>query len=382
MSEPEPKETLPGDASAVVDISAIRDRLPDTAAVAASPSGKRPSRVRRAAIGTFEELLGSVYGGRGALPNLTAGELAAMQTAKRPEPDEVQRLLGLAAADRTLDRTRLLMLFAMERLYASPLQGPTRAFVGAVLRGHPVFRAPSLLSLLACDPAAPEVDDAARTLTARVHESLAWPDGGRALNKTEMVKCRANSVACLLLWAWETNGVSLERVLRCLYANLWAPAGRRQRSERQRLKALMATRDGAVVAVAYELLDKLALESLYEAGAARKSEERATSRAMKAEAALADSQGQLGSSLDKAHSLEEELRNEQRERELEASHFRDDYQKLRGRLLQRLKEEVSLLDEGLSALNREPPKVHVMQDHANRAIDNLRREMERLRGEE
>ena len=61
--------------------------------------------------------------------------------------------------------------------------------------------------------------------------------------------------------------------------------------------------------------------------------------------------------------------------------MRNDYEDLRGRVLRRLREDTALLEEGLHALRREPPKVHVMEDHAERAIDALKREMGRIRGD-
>ena len=48
----------------------------------------------------------------------------------------------------------------------------------------------------------------------------------------------------------------------------------------------------------------------------------------------------------------EELQNERIERENEIAHLRDDYEQLRGRILGRLREEISLLNEGLHALRR------------------------------
>ena len=78
----------------------------------------------------------------------------------------------------------------------------------------------------------------------------------------------------------------------------------------------------------------------------------------------------------------EELQNERIERENEIAHLRDDYEQLRGRILGRLREEISLLNEGLHALRRVPPKVHVMVDHAERAIDGLKNELKQLRGED
>ncbi len=77
--------------------------------------------------------------------------------------------------------------------------------------------------------------------------------------------------------------------------------------------------------------------------------------------------------------LEEKSKQERKTHATETAHMKDNYEQLRGRVLRRLKEELSLLEEGLYALQRDPPKVHVMVDHADRAIGSLKREMEKLR---
>ena len=72
--------------------------------------------------------------------------------------------------------------------------------------------------------------------------------------------------------------------------------------------------------------------------------------------------------------LDKETQNHQNTR----LHLQDDKEQLRTRLLRRLKAEVSLLDEGLHALRRDPPKVHVMEDHAERALEGIKKEIKEL----
>ena len=60
----------------------------------------------------------------------------------------------------------------------------------------------------------------------------------------------------------------------------------------------------------------------------------------------------------------------------------DEIEKMRTRLIRRLKSEIGLLMDGLHALRRDPPKVHVMDDHAERAIDALKQELKHLNSSE
>lgn len=72
-----------------------------------------------------------------------------------------------------------------------------------------------------------------------------------------------------------------------------------------------------------------------------------------------------------------ELHKERQAHEDDIIHSHDDYVKLRGRVLHCVKQELSLLEDGLLALRRDPPKVHVMDGHAKRAINGLKCEVQR-----
>lgn len=65
---------------------------------------------------------------------------------------------------------------------------------------------------------------------------------------------------------------------------------------------------------------------------------------------------------------------EQRVKSLEIAliHAKNDLEQLRATTIRKIEAEVDLLQDGLSAIRRDPPKVHVMDDHAERAIDGLR----------
>ena len=60
------------------------------------------------------------------------------------------------------------------------------------------------------------------------------------------------------------------------------------------------------------------------------------------------------------------------------THHRYDIEQMRTRVLRRLKSDVALLEDGLHALRRPEPKVHVMIDAAERVVDALRKEIRNL----
>ena len=81
----------------------------------------------------------------------------------------------------------------------------------------------------------------------------------------------------------------------------------------------------------------------------------------------------------KISTISKALHDEQENHKSTRTHMQDDFEYLRSRLLRGLKQEVSLLDEGLHAIKREPPKVMVMEDHAERVLEGLKREIGKLR---
>jgi hypothetical protein len=331
---------------------------------------------------SFGDLLRAAYGGnqRRLIPK--KAEIAAMSCAAKLEPSEREELLGRAASDRTLERTRELMLLGMARFDTPALVSQLREFVGEVLRRHPAFLAESLAAALENRPDGPSEEGAVRTLTTQAFTALQWPQGSSALNKKEAEQCRLNALRCLLLWFRQTRGTTIERIERYLQNSVWASVAQHYKTDLQKLRVLLNTRDAAGIAVACSVLEKRALEQNQRAAAAREAEERATMRAPPPPAELVNVKTQVETATVEIKHLTEEISNARLAHENEIAHMRNDYEELRGRILRRLREELSLLDEGMHALRRDPPKVHVMEDHAERAIDGLKREMERIKQDE
>jgi hypothetical protein len=327
-------------------------------------------------------LIAVIYGKQRRQPKLRPKDLSSLPAAVPLSSEERSHLLSLASSDRTLDRTRALLSLGIERLHNTRLDGPVREFVRDVLASHPAFQGELLNGVLRGLPDGADEETAIRSLISRDFKTLQWVGLASPLKKNEAKQCRANAIACLVLWLYQSRGFSPVAVLRSLDRALWSPAvPRKPHSERQTVTALVAARDLKALAVACRLLEEQVREQKQSAATARDGEERAAKRARKAEDDLAAVDSQLKDVQGRVDALAQELTTEREGRAADAAHARDDYQRLRGSVLQRLKEDVSLLDEGLQAISRDTPKIHVMVDHAERVIQALRREMDRLRGE-
>lgn len=333
------------------------------------------------AMQTFAQLLRAVYEGKRKRLNLPKNALEAIYAAPKPDHAERVQVLSLAKADRTLERTRELMLFSAERLAAHPLGALVREFVGDVLREHPAFRSP-LDGVLRNLPEAMNDDAAIEHLWSRPFASLSWLEGDVPLNKKQAEQGRANALCCLLLWLRETRALPPERIQRHLATLMWEPVARRNKTEAQKLRALMAAKDRSALGTTYSSLEKRVSEYRLQAIAAREGEERANARANELDKELAEVNNALKKETEALSDTRNQLEAQNSRHAADLAHARSELEDLRGRVLRKMREEVSLLDEGLRALRRDPPRVHVMEDHAERAIDGLKRGIEDIKGEE
>ena len=336
--------------------------------MAATDAVQRKRSTKKLPLESIEELLRAVYDGVFRRKTLNKKELSAMCRSRALELKERDNILIQTVADRTLKRTLQFLLLGI-RIDPSPVTDQIGKFVHEVFRRHPAFTEEPLNEM---------EGTAIKALASRDYGELSWPDGGKLIGK-EREQCRENAVKCLLLWFRMMHDLPVERIHRYLSEIVWRLAVRQEKTDVGRLFLLMNTRDPAVALIVGEMLQKHALEQSQRADTAQIRESRATKRAQELEEVLAKIQSELTSSHAEVNMLRKELEQECKEHADSKAHFQDDYERLRGGIIGRLKAELSLLDEGLYALKREPPKVHVMLDHAERAIDGLKSEMERLR---
>lgn len=338
------------------------------------PRSKSPS------IESVGELLWSLYGGRFKRSMLKKTELAAMRSNPLPTEAEREQLIGLAKSDLILDKTRQLMLLSLR--IDSSTGSKIRDFAREVLQRHPLFQAESLAGVLNNLPDSATEERAISALIAQELSAVPWPDQSEAMTKQQYSKCKSNAVHCLIIVFRATRGTSLSRILGYLNTYLWAPAARRYKREEDKLAAIVGTRDPAAAAITFGLLQSQIIEQQRLADTAERSVERAAARIEELERKIADLQTSLEQAEAAAERAKAELAAATESHAIAKAHFKDDYEQLRGQMRRRMKEELALLDDGLHALRRDPPKVHVMIDHAERVMDALKGELERLRGSE
>jgi hypothetical protein len=353
-------------------------------AAAVETAASQPNTVKRKVkpsdphIETVASLIRAVYGGTFKRVTLKKAELNALRSSTVLTPSEREELLALAQSDRTLEKTRQMMLLCVG-LDVSAGGNLIREFVGGVLQQHPAFVAASLADVLRNLPDSLSEEAAVRALVTAQRPTETLRDSEPRRRKQTGHR-GTHAVHCLLMWFWLTRGAPVERIHRLLQSVLWVETGRRQKTDADRLRALITTRDPVAAAITFGLIERHVLTQRQLAEAASSAEKRASARAAQLEERLEMIEKSLAEAKAESDRLANELRRAVEAWDTDKVHLHDDYERLRGNVLRRLKEEIALLDEGLHALRRDPPKIHVMLDHAERAIDGLKVEIQRLQG--
>lgn len=289
-----------------------------------------------------------------------------------------QQLLELAKEDMLLAVPRQILLTLRNIVGYPTLKSEVRSFINDVLIRHPAFSTSEIEGTLNNLENAPGPRSALVALAATDYSKL--PDLAREkpLKPKDYESLRANAVYTLALWFSETRALSPEKLNQYLFETLWQPQALTAKDETARLQALTNIRDLAGVGMACLGFKHQADQQMRIADSAKRAEESAVERLQSLKISNEEIQHNIEERDRKISKLHEALETEKQAHERTRVHLNDDLEHLRSRLLRRLKAEVSLLDEGLHALRRDPPKIRVMEDHAERTLDGLKREIKEL----
>jgi len=335
----------------------------------ASAAGKRSTPKP---IESVEGLLRAFYAGKFKRSTLNKTELDGMRRAEELNEAKCMAILDETISDRTLGKTRELMLFCIG-LMEPTVVGQIDKFCDLVIRRHPVFAGGALTSTELSEI------EAVRKIMNSDFSAMSLPNESKPLTKREQEQCKTNAAHCLLLWFRRERKLTLDRVRRILQLSLWETVVQKLDKEEDKIRALLSTKDFSAVPVVCAMLGESVEKALESASDALQQKEKMHSHSQKLSKDLAKTRSDLRELKAAAGRLEKELADEKKSHADDAIHLKDDHERLRGRVLRCLKREISLLDEGLRALKRESPRIHVMIDHAERAIDGLKREIEQLR---
>ncbi len=99
-----------------------------------------------------------------------------------------------------------------------------------------------------------------------------------------------------------------------------------------------------------------------------------TEKELKAREAMLGEQG------DRLYELQAQLDAAKEQSRVQSVHSNDDLSRLRGQILRLFDNELPVLQDVLTALDREPPKVGVAREYLSSVVDNLGKEISRIKG--
>lgn len=357
-----------------------QDASPPGPPEAEKTGAKKRSKKPRAAE-SLAEFIAMAYARKGQRVALKPKTQKLISKNPRLDGPEIDHLSELARGDVTLVVARQLLL-AMFEVTNPVLKNSLREFVGGVLRAHPAFAPDGMQAALNNLPGGPDAGEALSAVTgADYSKNQALPEKLRR-KKPELATLRSNAAYCLALWLAETRGTPAEELAGHLFDSLWRPDPKATRDDAARLRLLTEIRDPQAVGAACETFKIRADQMSLVAAGAKRAEAAALEQVRTLNASVEHLKGEVRSREEQVTAGERAMEEQRQRYDDSLSHLRDDFEKLRSRVLRRIREDVGLLDEGLHALRRDPPKVHVMEDHAERAVARLRGEIKELEAED
>jgi len=344
----------------------------------ASSGPRKRKRSKRPQIETLEEFIAHAYSLRGRTVVLTEKLERALGLQGRLPTQARERLLEQSKTDVDLAATRQILIATRGITTYPALRGDLREFVGEVLSRTPILASEELQAFIRNLPGGPSLREALALVLEQGRRSGA-PSAKRRAAKAK--SNRGGPAYCLAVWAAETRGIPIAALSEALHSALWAPAAQRIRDDIARLRAMTELRDLAGVGAACAIFNARAADQANAALAAQRDSERALHdlEALRARVTeLVDSVAERDKKID---SLNKEVQGLKAQHATTLVHASDDYERLRTRMVRRLRADLALLEDGLTAIRRVPPKNHVMDDHASRVADALRSELKQLESE-
>ena len=349
----------------------------DTTATEGSSAGQ--AKKPKPQLESFEAFVTYFYSRKGRSVKLLKKDALRLGDLPLPEDEFFEtELKELAGNDPQLAVPAQLFFSGLPHRQALPFWRKLERTYFVVLRHHPASA--GLLPLLESARTAGEPAWSALEAVCDPGYLKSPPavDSTKSLKKPELAKLQHNLLSNVTLWLIYLAKEDIDSVTRALHQNLWSTVADRSRNDIDRLKLILKLTDyGAAGLIGSSFESEVErLESDLHAAVGRESQ--LAAQLAGAQRVTVELQGNLDELRARSQQLENLIEENEKRYEASLTHAADDLERMRSRILRRIEDELELLDDGLAALRRNPPKTHVMEDHAERAISGLRNELRSL----
>lgn len=307
-----------------------------------------------------------------SLKTLAPGEIKAVSNNARLNERQFDDLLNLSKDDPLLAVPRQIF-FSVREMDVQPLvRQEVHRFVCKVLKRHPIYDHNNLVPVIANLDGAMGPVEAIRVIAKLSQAAMASLTGLESPKPKDTEALRVNAIYCLALWLWESRGQQINRVIRWLYDGYWSVASPAGANSIKALQVVTGITEISSVGMACAQFKVEADECTQKATALQMRIDSLLAETGKLRQSANDLQEQIRERENTINEISKELNMERSAHADSRAHLGDDREHLRSNVIRRLKREVSLLTEGLQALRKEPPKIRVMDDHAERVLEGLK----------
>jgi len=331
---------------------------------------------------TMEDFISQAYSRKGQRVGLKPNQEKSLSANHKLDQDAFSRLLDLAKQDRLLQVPRQLLLTA-RKIQSYPLPKKVLIeFVHAVLKQHPIFKGELLRIVLEEDKQIPSLFSLYQSIKSF---SPPFKIQDEHLEQEELEKLRINTHNLMTVWLFYERNVRIDELVAVLLQVIWKPAAANLENDSQLIRALTELNELEAIGWVAERYLKNVVE-------AQDGEQRAHNEAVNYRSEANSLRLSLDQEVEKSRNLQEQLDalklakdaavgELEKKNQITRIHLSNDIDVMRGRLVESLQLSIQQLETGLSALNREVPRIQVMTERAEIVIDNLRSKLKELGGE-
>lgn len=330
-------------------------------------------------IKTLADFIVYAYSRNGQnLRSLASGELKAIAKTSKLDDDQFRGLLEIARRDSFL-AVPCKIYFCVKKLDVPPfVRNEALRFIGATLKQHPVFASNEIGPVLSNRDDAIDPNKAIRVVAGLSQRTLGELIGSDKLRPKDAEKLRTNSINCLAVWIWETRAQNMGRIFQWLHEGYWKKLSP---SSADTILCLEAVTEITEISNVGAACSQFSAEADRNAARAEALQRKLDSQEIKIDElkkAIKELKDEARTREEVISAISDKLETEQSDHAESRAHLEDDREYLRSHVARRIKRELELLSEGLLALRKDPPKIWVMDDHAERAIESLQAAMKEL----
>ena len=324
-------------------------------------------------IENLDALLISIYTGALKRKKLTKKEIAKIQLSASPTSKTVESITQLVKTDYFLQKTKLALLVAF--LTENNLRTRISNLLIKIISQHPIFQQIEIPDSMYdfCDYSKQQkvIDNFLKIDFYRVFTE------GEKITPKMYTSCKENTLHCILL-IFAIHGVDAKRIIEIMRMCMITKGAKQTLTGNDRIMFIILSKDPMSVLYEYEIISQDNLRLASDIDNKNIILNKIESEVVALKGTIEDLNIRIN---EKDASLEVCAKIiKEKEEFLEQTKIIhcDNMVKIKGRMLHRIKSEVRLLENGLIALQRNPPKVDIMIDHAERAISGLKAEIENL----